>query len=92
MEVEVKGEHVQVGTLVDSVQEVLEINQDQIQPPPSIGSKYKSEFISGMAKIDEKFIMMLDMDKVFSAEELVNVQASTVEGQKQEVYEADSFD
>ena len=85
MEVEVNGEYVQVGTLVDSVQEVLEITQDQIQPPPSIGAKYKSEFISGMAKIDEKFIMMLDMDKVFSAEELMNVQASTVEGQQQEI-------
>ena len=85
MEVEVNGEYLQVGTLVDSVQEVLEITQDQIQPPPSIGAKYKSEFISGMAKIDEKFIMMLDMDKVFSAEELMNVQASTVEGQQQEI-------
>lgn len=90
MEVEVNGEYVQVGTLVDSVQEVLEITQDQIQPPPSIGSKYKSEFISGMAKIDEKFIMMLDMDKVFSAEELLNVQASTAEGQQKEVGEEEA--
>mgnify|MGYP006280720841 CR=1 FL=1 len=84
MEVEVNGEYVQVGTLVDSVQEVLEISDDQIQPPPSIGNKYKSEFISGMAKLDEHFIMMLDMDHVFSAEEIMNVQASTEEGQAQD--------
>ncbi len=84
MEVEVNGEYVQVGTLVDSVQEVLEITEDQIQPPPSIGSNYKSEFIYGMAKVNENFIMMLDMDKVFSAEEMMNVQASTAEGEKQE--------
>jgi len=80
MEVEVNDEYVQVGTLVDSVQEVLEITDDQIQPPPSIGSKYKSEFISGMAKLEDKFIMILDMNKVFSAEEMMNVQASTEEG------------
>jgi purine-binding chemotaxis protein CheW len=83
MEVEVNGEYVQVGTLVDSVQEVLEISEDQIQPPPSIGNKYKSEFISGMAKLDEKFIMMLDMDHVFSAEEMLNVQASAEDGKQQ---------
>ncbi len=85
MEVNVNGEEVQVGTLVDSVQEVLEITEDQIQPPPSIGSKYKSEFISGMAKVEEKFIMILDMDKVFSAEEMMNVQASTEQGRQQGV-------
>ncbi|HKL38924.1 MAG TPA: chemotaxis protein CheW [Bacteroidales bacterium] len=83
MEVEVNGEYVQVGTLVDSVQEVLEISEDQIQPPPSIGNKYKSEFISGMAKLDEHFIMMLDMDHVFSAEEMLNVQSSAEDGKQQ---------
>ena len=83
MEVEVNGEYVQVGTLVDSVQEVLEISDDQIQPPPSIGSRYKSEFISGMAKLDEHFIMMLDMDHVFSAEEMLNVRASAEDGKQQ---------
>jgi purine-binding chemotaxis protein CheW len=76
MEVEMEQDSVQVGALVDSVQEVLEIEDDQIQPPPSIGSKYKSEFISGMAKVEEEFIMILDMDKVFSAQELIDVQSS----------------
>lgn len=90
MEVEVNGEYVQVGTLVDSVQEVLEIGGDQIQPPPSIGNKYKSEFISGMAKMDEHFIMMLDMDHVFSAEEMLNVQASAEDGSRQETETAES--
>jgi purine-binding chemotaxis protein CheW len=83
MEVEVDGDHVNVGALVDSVQEVLEIEDDQIQPPPSIGSKYQSEFISGMAKVDEEFIMILDMDKVFSAKELAEVQSSLEMGKQQ---------
>jgi len=82
MEVEMEGDIVQVGALVDSVQAVLEIDEAQIQPPPSIGSKYKSEFIYGMAKIDERFIMLLDMDKVFSADEIVNVKEKTAEGEQ----------
>lgn len=84
MEVEMENDHIQVGALVDSVQEVLEFEDEQIQPPPSIGSKYKSEFISGMAKAEEQFIMILDMDKVFSASELADVQSS-VENGKQEI-------
>jgi purine-binding chemotaxis protein CheW len=87
MEVEVNDETVQVGTLVDSVQEVLEIEEEQIQPPPSIGNRFKSEFIYGMAKINEKFIMLLDMDKVFSAEEIEDVQTSTEMGRHQQAKE-----
>ncbi len=87
MEVDVNEETVQVGTLVDSVQEVIEIEEDQIQPPPSIGNRFKSEFIYGMAKIDEKFIMLLDMDKVFSAEEIEDVQTSTEMGKQQQAKE-----
>ena len=82
MEVNIEGDEVQVGALVDSVQAVLEISDNQIQPPPSIGSKYKSEFIYGMAKIKERFIMLLDMDKVFSTDEIISVKEKTAEGEK----------
>ncbi|MFO7844475.1 MAG: chemotaxis protein CheW [Bacteroidales bacterium] len=80
MEVELDNDIVQVGALVDAVQAVLEIDDSQIQPPPSIGSKYKSEFIYGMVKVDEKFIMLLDMEKVFSSDEIVSLQEKTTEG------------
>ena len=81
MEIEMDNDSIQVGALVDSVQAVLEIEDSQIQPPPSIGSKYKSEFICGMVKVDEKFIMLLDMEKVFSAEEVISVKEKTEEGE-----------
>jgi purine-binding chemotaxis protein CheW len=81
MEVELDNDLVQVGALVDSVQAVLEIDDSQIQPPPSIGSKYKSEFIYGMVKVDEKFIMLLDMEKVFSSDEIVSLKEKTNEGE-----------
>ena len=74
LDVNVDGESVNVGAMVDAVEEVLELNEEDIQPPPSIGSNYKSEFIYGMAKKGEQFIMLLDMDKVFSTEEIIDLK------------------
>ncbi|MDY0254525.1 MAG: chemotaxis protein CheW [Tenuifilaceae bacterium] len=79
LDIDVDGENIQVGALVDAVQAVLEIEKGQIMPPPSIGSKYKSEFIEGVANIDEKFIMILDMDAVFSTEDVTDLLTKTEE-------------
>lgn len=77
LDIEMGGETVHVGALVDSVQEVIEIDDANIQPPPSIGSKYKSEFIDGMAKIGDDFIMLLNMDLIFSTSELTLLKESS---------------
>ena len=79
LNIQLEADSLMLGALVDAVQEVLEISEDQIKAAPSIGSKYKSEFIEGMVKIDEEFIMILDMDKVFSSSELITVKESSVE-------------
>jgi purine-binding chemotaxis protein CheW len=63
----IDGQTVTIGATADSVQEVMEIEEDQMQAPPSIGAKYKSEFIHSMVKINEQFIMILNLDEVFSA-------------------------
>lgn len=85
LDIDLNGEPVHVGALVDSVQEVIEIDDAQIQPPPSIGSKYRSEFIEGMAKINEEFIMLLNMDLIFSTSELSLLKDSyTTENQNEE--------
>ena len=65
LDVNVEGESVHVGALVDSVQEVLEINENEVGAPPSIGNKYRSEFIEGVARVNDEFIMLLDMDLIF---------------------------
>ncbi|QHT68144.1 chemotaxis protein CheW [Rhodocytophaga rosea] len=77
LNIEMDGENLVLGALVDAVQEVLEIGKEQIKPAPTIGSKYKSEFIDGMVKIDEQFIMLLNMDRVLSSNELIMVKDST---------------
>jgi purine-binding chemotaxis protein CheW len=79
LDIELNNESVHVGALVDSVQEVIEIEDNQIMPPPSIGSKYKSEFIEGMAKINNEFIMLLNMDMIFSTHEISLLRESAGE-------------
>jgi purine-binding chemotaxis protein CheW len=74
MEIEVDGEALVVGGLADSVREVLELHDDQIEPPPRMGLKLKTEFIAGMGKIDEQFLILLEIDRVFGSEELAVVQ------------------
>ncbi|MFP4019140.1 MAG: chemotaxis protein CheW [Bacteroidales bacterium] len=73
MDLEMEDDTVHIGAIVDEVISVNEIMDSQIEPPPSIGHNYKSEFIYGMAKIEEEFIMLLDMQKVMSSSELSEV-------------------
>ena len=74
VEVATEGETTVLGALADSVQEVIELDPDQIEPAPRIGTKLKTDFIRGMGKHDEGFIMILDIDKVFSSDEITLVQ------------------
>jgi purine-binding chemotaxis protein CheW len=74
VEVSVDKDTAVLGALADSVQEVLELEPDQIEPAPKIGTRLKTDFIKGMGKRDEQFIMILDIDKVFSTDELAIVQ------------------
>jgi purine-binding chemotaxis protein CheW len=74
VEVYYEGETIVIGALVDSVDEVFELEPDQIEPAPKIGIQLRTEFIKGMGKKDERFIIILDMDSVFSAGELAAAQ------------------
>jgi purine-binding chemotaxis protein CheW len=76
VEIELEGEATILGALADSVQEVLDLEPEQIEPAPKIGTKLDTEFIKGMGKRDEQFVILLDIDKVFSAAELATVQSA----------------
>lgn len=73
MEVTIDGETVTLGTLADSVQEVINLDQEQIEPAPQIGTRINTEFIRGIGKQDEQFIIILDTDRIFSEEDLTAV-------------------
>lgn len=77
VEISIDNETTILGALVDSVQEVFELEPSQIEPAPRIGTKLRTDFILGMGKRDDQFVIILDIDKVFSCEDLEAVQNMT---------------
>ncbi len=63
-----------IGAMADSVQEVVELSPEQIEAPPKIGTGLRTDFIRGMGKKNDHFIILLDTDKAFSATELSLLQ------------------
>jgi purine-binding chemotaxis protein CheW len=74
VEIDLDDEVTILGALADSVQEVMDLDPEQIEPPPRIGTRLKTHFIKGMGKKDSEFIIILDIDKIFSADELAIAQ------------------
>jgi purine-binding chemotaxis protein CheW len=74
IEVVADGEMTVLGSMADSVKEVYETESGRIDPPPRMGAKINTAFIRGIGKKDDKFIIVLDIGKVFSEEELSSVR------------------
>ncbi|MFP4542024.1 MAG: chemotaxis protein CheW [Opitutales bacterium] len=70
LELELEGEATVVGGIADSVHEVIEITPDEIDPPPSIAMRWRSELIAGMGKRGDEFIIILELESVFGSDEL----------------------
>jgi len=69
-EIDIEGESTVLGALADSVQEVFELEPDQIEPAPKIGTQLNTDFIRGMGKREDGFVIILDIDRIFSSDEL----------------------
>ncbi|MGD0282387.1 MAG: chemotaxis protein CheW [Dissulfurispiraceae bacterium] len=76
IEISIEGETAVLGALADSVQEVIDLEPEQIEPAPRIGTRLSTEFIKGMGKRNDQFVILLDIDKIFSAEEISMVMDS----------------
>lgn len=74
MEIAVDEDTTVLGALVDSVQEVFELEPAQIEPPPRIGTRWRTDFIKGIGKRNDELIIILDIDMVFSSSELSAIQ------------------
>ena len=68
------GTLINVGAVVDAVKEVLEIENNEIMQVPSIGKYHNIDFLQGMYKTDEGFVLILDIEKVLVTEEILNIQ------------------
>lgn len=73
IEVEHDEEQHIVGVMVDAVNEVLDIAADQIEPPPSFGANIRSDFIEGMGKVNQKFVIILNVNCVLSMNEMAQL-------------------
>ena len=84
------GEAVMMGLIVDTVREVVDIDDSQIDPPPPLGQGVSTEYILGMGKVGEKVKILLDIDKVISSQDMVCVQkaAEQVEAEAETETEA----
>jgi purine-binding chemotaxis protein CheW len=88
LELHTGGDPIMIGAIVDAVKEVLEIDEGDILPPPSIGTNFNSDYLKGMAQSEESFIMILDAEKVFASNEIVDLQSLTKEATEQAVEES----
>lgn len=70
MEVRSGQESIVLGALADSVQEVIDLEPSQIESAPRFGTRLATEFILGMGKKDDRFIIILDIDKIFTTDEV----------------------
>ena len=62
-----------IGIVVDAVSEVLEVSDADIEPAPAFGAKIRADFIAGMGKIGGKFVIILDIQKVLSVDEIATL-------------------
>ncbi len=79
MEIKMDEEVTVVGALADSVQEVMDMDPEQIEPAPKIGTRWRTEFIKGIGKHNDDFIIILDIDRIFSEDEILMVQGGIEE-------------
>ncbi len=76
VEIDVDGEQVALGALADSVKEVVELDGSDIESAPRIGTRLNTDFILGMGRRDDRFLILLDINRVFSGDELTAVQSA----------------
>ena len=74
MEINLADEILVLGALTDSVKEVIDMEPKDIEPAPKIGARLNTEFIKGMGKKNDNFVIILDIDRVFSSDDVLNVK------------------
>lgn len=75
-----ESERIQLGLLVDSVSEVIEIAADQIEPPPSFGTSIRRDFIRGMGKVANRFVIILEPDKALDIDDMAQLCEAAQDG------------
>ena len=77
LEIAIEDDTIVVGALADSVREVLELEPTEVEPAPSIGTKLNTDFIKGMGKHNEQFLMLLDIDKLLNDDTMGTIRKAS---------------
>jgi purine-binding chemotaxis protein CheW len=73
IEVRADDEWMDVGIVVDAVNQVIDIPASEVEPPPSFGARLRADFIKGMGKVDGGFVVILDGGQVLSVDEIARL-------------------
>ncbi|HZS08150.1 MAG TPA: chemotaxis protein CheW [Blastocatellia bacterium] len=92
VEVELEGEPAVMGVMADAVSQVIELRPDEIEEPPSFGTRVRTDHLLGMGRAGKKFVLLLDIDQVLSSEELTTVSLVAEESAAASVTEGDQSD
>jgi purine-binding chemotaxis protein CheW len=87
-EVECEGEATVMGVMVDSVRQVIDLKPQDIEEPPTFGTRVKVDYLLGMARAGKKFCLILDTEKVLSTDELLELPDSEAEPENLEPEDA----
>lgn len=79
LDVKKKNNEIIVAAIADEVKDVLEISENEISVVPEMGNNYNTDFILGMVKAETGFMMILDIDKIFSEEEIFHLKTENLE-------------
>jgi purine-binding chemotaxis protein CheW len=75
LDMQQKQEQHDIGVVADAVSAVVEIADSDVEPAPSFGANLRTDFISGMGKIGDEFVILLDIEKVLSIAELTTLES-----------------
>ena len=74
-EVDLDGERVVMGVVADAVSQVMDLAASEIEPPPAFGTAVRVDYLLGLGRLKDRFVLLLDIDRVLSAAELLRVTA-----------------
>lgn len=74
-----EGEAIKLGALVDTVNEVVKYNTKELMNLPTVGKQNKTEFLNGVLKVNNRFVLLLNADKIFSVDEIIELRAENFE-------------
>jgi purine-binding chemotaxis protein CheW len=79
VELDSDGKQTVLGVLTDTVNQVIDLSDVRIQPPPAFGTRVRLPFLRGLGEVENGFILLLDIEHLFTSEELLAVYPSLVE-------------